>query len=187
MTSNQRESRSLGRYSWLALLGYAVAVAGLIVLAGTAAADLYDRYVTVRSASELLAQLEARNAVRGPSSPANPGPEGSPFLEGPTITVAGAALLQRVADAVTRAGGNVLSSQVDVNRVASKPDFVSLLVSCEVDGPSLGPLLYDIEAGMPFLFVDQVTVQAPQSIGRAEGGRLRLVLGVSGQWKGAKP
>ena len=90
MSSNQRESRSPGRYSLLALLGYGVAVAGLIVLAGTAAADLYDRYVTVRSASDLLTQLEARNAVRrGPTSPANPGPEGSPFLEGPTITVAG--------------------------------------------------------------------------------------------------
>ena len=50
-------------------------------------------------------------------------PTGSPFLEGQTLTVAGAALLQRVADAVTKVGGNVLSSQVDVQGVQAKDGY----------------------------------------------------------------
>jgi general secretion pathway protein M len=39
---------------------------------------------------------------------------------------------------------------------------------------------------MPFLFVDQLVVQAPQaSTGEESGGRMRVLLGVSGQWQGA--
>ena len=41
---------------------------------------------------------------------------------------------------------------------------------------------------MPFLFVDQLDVQAPQttSLNETGSGRIRVVLGVSGQWQGGK-
>ena len=176
------------RYPSIAVAGYVLTVAALILIAGTSLADLYDRHVAVRSATELLKQLEARNAISRSANPSgNPGPEGSPLIEGQTVTVAGASLLQRVAGAVTRVGGNVLSSQVDVSGTAARQNFVSLLASCELDQPALGQLLYDIEAGMPFLFVDQLTVQAPPSIGRDDRRRLRIMLGVSGQWQGSRP
>jgi hypothetical protein len=44
----------------------------------------------------------------------------------------------------------------------AKTGFVGLLVSCEMEQPSLQKLLYDLEAGMPFLFIDQLDVQVPQ-------------------------
>jgi general secretion pathway protein M len=110
---------------------------------------------------------------------------GSPFLEGQTVTVAGAALQQRIGVAVKSAGGNVLSSQIDLQGTDSKKGFVSLTASCEVDQPALQQLLYDVEAGMPFLFVDQLTVQAPQQSG-ADAARMRVLLGVSGQWQGTR-
>jgi general secretion pathway protein M len=47
-------------------------------------------------------------------------------------------------------------------------------------------LLYDIEAGMPFLFIDQLVVQAPGTFATSGEGKLRILLGVSGQWQGAK-
>jgi general secretion pathway protein M len=111
-------------------------------------------------------------------------PSGSPYLEGATVTVAGAALLARVAGAVTRLGGNVLSSQLDVQGTQAKAGFVSMIASCELDQPALQPLIYDLEAGMPFLFIDQLSVQAP-AISSGEG-KLRILLAVSGQWQGAK-
>jgi general secretion pathway protein M len=113
-------------------------------------------------------------------------PAGSPFLEGQTLTVAGAALLQRVADAVTKVGGNVLSSQVDVQGVQAKDGFVSVLASCELDHAALQRLLYDLEAGMPFLFLEQVVAQSPQTGSPQDGGRMRLLLAVSGRWQGEK-
>ena len=41
---------------------------------------------------------------------------------------------------------------------------------------------------MPFLFVDQLVVQAPEGgTGTdAGGGKMRVLLGVSGQWQGGK-
>ena len=77
------------------------------------------------------------------------------------MTVAGAALLQRVATAVTKLGGNVLSSQVELEGTEAKNGYIGLIASCEIEQPALQQLLYDLEAGMPFLFVDQLVAQAP--------------------------
>jgi general secretion pathway protein M len=57
-------------------------------------------------------------------------------------------------------------------------------MSCEIEQGSLQQLLYDLEAVMPFLFIDQLVVQAPV-IG-VEQSRMRVLLSVSGQWLGGK-
>src|SRR6185295_12857992 len=99
------------------------------------------------------AQLQGRRTATSPHAADRPG---TPFLEGPTVTVAGAALLQRVATAVGNVGGTIQSSQVDVAGIEAKNGLVGLVVSCEMEQPALQKLLYDLEAGMPFLFVDQL-------------------------------
>jgi hypothetical protein len=84
-------------------------------------------------------------------------------------------------------GGTIQSSRVDVSGIGAKNGLVDLVVSCEIEQPALQTLLYDIEAAMPFLFVDQLDVQVPQTTATNEGatGRIRVVLGVSGQWYGS--
>ncbi len=103
------------------------------------------------------------------------------------MTVAGAALLQRVAAAIADVRGTLQSSQVDVVGTEASNGFVGLLVSCEMEQSSLQKLLYDLEAGMPFLFVDQLDVQVPQATAASDDGtgRVRVLLGVFGQWRGA--
>ena len=135
----------------------------------------------------MLEQFEGGRpvAVRA-QGPGGAWPSGSPFLEGATVTVAGAALLQRVTAAVAKFGGNVLSSQVDLQGTQSKTGFLTIIASCDIDQPGLQQLLYDVEAGMPFLFVDQLVVQAPASLAASGDGKLRILLAVSGQWRGAK-
>ena len=174
------------RFPLAATVGYVAVVALLVFAIWVAVADIFDRRQTVAAAADMLARLEGR-APRSPAdrgTVAGPAPAGSPFLEGQTVTVAGAALLQRIAAAVTQVGGNVLSSQVELQGTQSKDGYVSLIASCEMDQASLQPLLYDIEAGMPFLFVDQFVAQAPVSA--SEGGRTRVLLAVTGLWPGAK-
>src|SRR5215471_2598527 len=167
----------------------ATAYVGLVVVLGIVAwmatADLIDQRQAVAQAEDLLAQLERGRPNAAPHGEAD-APQGSPFLEGQTVTVAGAALLQRVAGAVTKVSGNILSSQVDVKEAQQKAGLVSMVASLELAQADLQKLLYDLESGMPYLFVDQLTVQAPDTVTRSEGGRLRVVLGVSGQWQGAK-
>jgi general secretion pathway protein M len=161
----------------------------LIVVFAFAMADgvlnLLQRRNEIAAATDVLNRMEAR-------APARPGamasdvsvPMGPPFLEGASASVAGAALLQRVTGATRRARGNVLSSQIDLQGPQSKAGFITATSSFEIEPGSLQQLLYEVEAGMPFLFVNQLVVQAPTAVG--EGGKLRVLLAVSGQWQGAK-
>ena len=169
----------------LAVLGYMAVIAVLLMLTWSAVAEIFERRQKIAAAADLLAQLEGRRGPAGTpaGAPAGPVPIGSPFREGQTLTVAGAALLQRVADAVTKVGGNVLSTQVDVQGVQAKDGYVSVLASCEIEQAAMQRLLYDLEAGMPYLFVEQFVAQAPQSTQAQPGGRMRVLLAVSGQWQ----
>jgi general secretion pathway protein M len=177
--------RYLARYPGGATLAYGLVLVAFLFIAWSTLTGLYNRYTAYAAASELLDQMEGRKPMPGGvKAGAEAAPAGSPFLEGPTVTVAGAALQQRVTGAVTKVGGNVLSSQVDLEGSKAKQGYVSLVASCEVDQPALQQLLYDLEAGMPFLFVDQLVVQAPQTGTAEENGRMRVLLGVSGQWQG---
>jgi general secretion pathway protein M len=137
----------------------------------------------VAASADILEQLQGRRAST--SNVAASGlPAGSPFLEGPTVTVAGAALLQRVAAAVNRVGGNILSSHVELEGMQSRVGFVVVTASCELEQPALQQLLYDLEAGMPYLFVDQLVAQAPTASVGSQQGRMRVLLTVYGQWQG---
>jgi general secretion pathway protein M len=178
--------RYLSRYPAGAAFAYVALVAALIAVTWIAVADIFARRSAVEAAADMLARLEGRPLYpyADANIPAGAAPAGSPFLEGQTVTVAGAALLQRVAGAVTRVGGNVLSSQVELQGTQAKDGYVSLIASCEIEQAALQQLLYDVEAGMPFLFIDQLVAQAPAAAG--EGGRMRVLLSVSGLWPGAK-
>ena len=121
------------------LLGYAALVMGLAVITWLALAGLASDYADYAAAANLLDRLEGRKPSAGPSGLAL-GPTGSPFLEGPTVEVAGAALQQRVVAAVKEAGGNVLSSQVDLQGSQAKQGYVSLSTSCEVGQDCLAAL-----------------------------------------------
>jgi len=186
MSNGHPIDQYLARFPAAAAAAYAALIAVLLFVIWAAISDLLERRRTVNAAADMLARLEGRV----PASRADGGtvtgpvPAGSPFLEGQTVTVAGAALLQRVASAVTQVGGSVLSSQVELQGTQAKDGFISLIASCEMDQASLQTLLYDLEAGMPFLFVDQLVAQAPVST--SEGGRTRVLLAVSGLWPGAK-
>ena len=181
-------TRALTGSPLIAVTLYLAIAGGLLLMAALSIADVIAHRQALAQTSDLLDQLRGRKggAKNAAMSPAEH--PGTPFLEGPTVTVAGANLLQRVAAAVGNVGGSVQSSQVDVTGAQVKDGFVGLVVSCELEQPALQKLLYDLEAGMPFLFVDQLDVQVPQTtaLSDAPTGRVRVILGVSGQWQAGK-
>jgi general secretion pathway protein M len=172
----------LNRYPAVAVASYLALIAICLLVTGGALADLHDRYGALTAATDMLDQIEGRKGPGGHAALGNL-PSGSPFLEGRSVTIAGAALQQRVTTAITKTGGNVLSTQIDLNSAPAKSGLISLIVSCEVKQPVLQQLLYDLEAGMPFLFVDQLEIQAPQATGQ-EDAAMRVLITVSGQWQG---
>jgi general secretion pathway protein M len=168
----------------VAATAYAAVVVILLAVAVTSLVDILSKRASVAETAAMLDQLEGRKVPAGGGRSGEAGmPTGSAFLEGATVTVAGAALLQRVAGAVTKAGGNVLSSQLDLQGPQAKTGFVSMVANCELEQSAMQSLLYDLEAGMPFLFIDQLDIQVATTAGDS---KLRFLLGVSGQWQGAK-
>jgi general secretion pathway protein M len=178
----------LTRFPTGASILYAGVVMAFGIMAWTTAAEILQRRDAVAATAAVLSQLEGRNPTvpRGRGKQADTLTSGSPLLDGATVTVGGANLLQRVAASITRVGGNILYTQVDLDGPQSKDGFVSVTVNCELEQPALQQLLYDLEAGMPFLFVDQLVAQGPAAAATTPQGKLRLVISVSGQWQGAK-
>lgn len=170
----------------LATVAYVSLVVVLLFTVVTSISDLMDQRGEVAASANMLEQLEGHRTGAKRNVPGETMPSGSAYLEGATVTIAGASLLQRVASAVSKFGGNVLSTQLDVQSPSSKPGFLSMVASCEIEQPQLQQLLYDLEAGMPFLFVDQLVIQTPTTATGSQPGKLRVLLGVSGQWRGAK-
>jgi general secretion pathway protein M len=181
-------TRSLTRSPLISVVLYVAVIGSLLATAGISVSDIVAHQRALEQTTDLLDQLRGRKVRGGAASSFAAEHPGTPFLEGPTVTVAGATLLQRVAAAVASVGGTIQSSQVDVLGTQAKDGSVGLVVSCEMEQPSLQKVLYDLEAGMPFLFIDQLDVQVPQttSLNETGSGRIRVVLGVSGQWQGGK-
>lgn len=186
MINIQKFEAMLARYPLGAVAAYAALVLLFAFMTVQTAIEVLSSRGAAASASDILQTLESRNLARPAAvRPDTSVPVGSPFLEGPTVSVASATLLQRVLSATKRVNGNTLSSQVDLQGPQSKSGFVAATFNLEVTANSLQMLLYDLEAGMPFLFVDELVIQAP-STGAADSGKLRVVLGVSAQRQGTK-
>ena len=181
-------ARALSSSPLIAVTLYVAIAGALLLMTGLSIAEILAHRQALAQTSDLLDQFRGRKGGAKTATAAMAEHPGTPFLEGPTVTVAGANLLQRVAAAVGDVGGQVQSSQVDVSGAQAKDGFVGLVVSCELEQPALQRLLYDLEAGMPFLFVDQLDVQVPQTtaLSDAGAGRVRVILGISGQWQAGK-
>ena len=178
----------LARFPTGAAILYCGVVMVFAITAWTTVAEILQRREAVAATAAVLSQLEGRSAAvpRGRGKVADPATTGSPLLDGGTVTVGGANLLQRVAGSITRLGGNILYTQVDLEGPQAKDGFVSVTVNCEIAQPALQELLYDLESGMPFLFVDQLVAQGPTGPATTPEGKLRVLISVSGQWQGAK-
>lgn len=176
----------IDRRQALAVGAYAGAVIVFLAVALFIVADLRDKDAEIAAAQMRLDQVSERSRPGSPASIAsNAGPSGSPFLDGKTITIAGAALQQRVEQAVAKAGGALMSSQVELDGPDAKNGFVGLTASMEVSQPGVQTVLYDVEEGMPYLFVDKLSIQSPEFFGESESGRMRMTVGVVGQWQPA--
>ncbi len=187
MTGKTSIDRYLARYPWGGVMIYAALLSVFVLIAWSAASDIFERRAAIAAATEQLAQLqEYRPQASTAAGSTEAAPTGSPFLEGPTVTVAGAALLQRITNAIAQVGGSVESTQIELPGTQSKTGHIAVIASCEVAQPELQKLLFDLESGMPFLFIDQLVVQPPAASLVQLQGRLRVQLTISGHWQGGK-
>jgi general secretion pathway protein M len=184
MTQFRSLESYLSRYRIAVALVYVALVLVLALTTTWSVLDLDQRYRALAASKDTLTRLQARGTPRVSEGDWNDRsvPQGSPFLDGQTVTVASAVLLQRVSSAITRVGGVIVSSEVEPRDPKLQDGFVTISANCELEQPALQQLLYDVEAGMPFLFVDQFTAEASTS----EDDHIRVLLKVSALWLAMK-
>ena len=106
---------------------YAGLLALLLFVVATSIMDVIGQRGEVAASTAMLEQLEGhRPAAKGGAPGDVTMPTGSAYLEGATVTIAGATLLQRVAGAVVKFGGNVLSTQLDLQGAPSHTGFLKI-------------------------------------------------------------
>ena len=191
MTTASTTARYLGLHPRLSAGLYLTLVAAFCLTVLFILIDIVELHLARNDALDLLNRLRerAKLSATGPGTPLKAWPAGSPFLQGQTATVASASLVQHVASAITQAGGTVISTEVEPQRPQSK-DVLKVLATCDIAQSSLQQLLYTVESGMPFLFVEQLSVQTSSNTPASaanENGLLRVSIGVSGRWSGASP
>lgn len=167
-----------------ALLAAALYGALLLVLATVIASTLADLIGSEIALGEER-RMQARFSALGVGKSGTAAGDGaSAVLQGPTATIAGAELMERVATAVTRAGGRLTSSTVDVQAERWGPGFLSAEASFDMAEGNLQTLLYDIECGLPFLYLGELSIQGPAASDDGER-RLRVIATIYGRWQGA--
>src|SRR4051812_33143187 len=177
--------RYLGRYPTLSAFLYLTIVIALGLSALLCLFDSLEIYRARDRSSERLARIKDRTelAIHPQDVTADPWPAGSPFLEGQTVTIAGASLLQRITESIVRAGGSVDSSEINTQESQLKNGYLKGMAIFEIEQTALQTFLYDIEGSMPFLFVDELVVNAPSS---NTAGKTRVLVQISGRWWVAK-
>jgi len=173
-------TRRLPQGPWLTVGSYIAVLVICSMLSLFSLLELAERYREWNASLETLASLQ--KSVSSARSDAETWPAGSPLLEGETATTANAGLLQRITRTITGLGGNVLSSEVEPQRPQPNDYYLKITVNVEIEQSALQQLLYDIESGMPFLFIDRINVQNQAT--SSESGRLRVMLKASGLWLG---
>ena len=166
-----------------ALAAFGVFALVALALAGAlwTALSLRDAQASVADLGEQLAALQVREK-RLPA-PAARDLAASPSFEAQTFTQAGAALQQRVETAIGAAKGRLGSSKVDIESRGTER-WITLAAELTIAEPDLQILLFDLETGRPYLFVEALEAKAPEV--ETASGSVSVFLTVSGQWGGSR-
>jgi general secretion pathway protein M len=160
-----------------------VACAGVVAWSLQARADAADE---LAERQDRLARLEAGMRPKGDGhgqAKAGSAPA-SAFLDAATSGLAGAALQAYV----TRLAGHhatLVSFAVQPSDKADAADAVRVEANMDISLRALQTLLYELESGTPYVFVESMTVRPATAVAAAAAKDvpLRVVLGLRALWR----
>jgi general secretion pathway protein M len=136
---------------------------------------------------ELLSRLETRIRADGGRSKVAAPP--TAFLDAPTPGIASAKLQAYLAQLADRQHAGLVSSGGEAGKRDEAPDTIRLAVTLEMNMKALRAVLYQLESGTPYVFVDALAVQpAGATAGRAsEDPLLRATMNLRAFWRRGTP
>jgi hypothetical protein len=163
------------------------ALAALLMLCVYAVGLLLQaRSDAVREGSErreMLSRLEARLKTIS-NQPAAAAPAAA-FLDASTRGLAGAQLQSYLAQLASDQNASLVSSGADAAKRDDSPETIRIQTTLDMNLKALRALLYQLESGTPYVFVDALTIQpAGATAGRAvEDPLLRTTLSLRAVWR----
>jgi general secretion pathway protein M len=180
--------RTTMRHAGLAVAAYLLLLAATVGWGATGWFAIDELRAEIGAKEHVLAELARRAATQAPARAVTLGSQthDAAAIPAPTETVAASALQKQILERLETAGGTVHSVQAEPVKDAA-PDaprrvVAQLTFDCSISG--LQRLLFELETGVPFIFVDSLAAQpATASVpGVRVGDRLRVALSVSSYW-----
>jgi general secretion pathway protein M len=178
MTKSDREALSavaaLG-----AMLFVCASAVGFCWQARSDAASEFD----VRSAQ--LSQLEAHAANRNKARLSGAAAPPAAFLAASTQGLAAAQLQAYLQHVASTYHATLISSGIEATKHEDQPDAIRLQATLDADLQSLQALLYQLESGTPYVFVDSLNIQIPGTNAQhaVEDPLLRVTLELRAVWR----
>jgi general secretion pathway protein M len=135
---------------------------------------------------ELLSRLETRTRADAgrPKVAAPP----TAFLDAPTAGIASAKLQAYLTQLAELQHAGLISSGGEMAKRDEAPDTIRIQATLEMNTKALRAILYQLESGTPYVFVDALTLQpASSTAGRGEDPLLRATMSLRSFWRRAAP
>jgi general secretion pathway protein M len=169
----------------LAVAAYAASLLGVVALGlmlSLGNSELQSDYAAKAQLLDGLRQAGAARMAKAGVSAAQ-----AAAILAPTETIAASELQKQIVDRLMSAGGSVQSAQAEPAREATSDGFQRLVARLTFDSSitALQRLLFDLETGTPFMFVETLAAQpaAPSFPDGRAGDALRVTLVISSYWK----
>lgn len=176
---NREQSIAIGALSLLALI-CVLALGWSVLSRSDAAQELSDN-------REILARFESRRAP-GADTGGRSGPTLAPaaaFVKASTQGLAGAQLQAYFAALVGDQHATLISSGAEPASREDAPDVIRIQATLDITMRGLQAMLYQLESGTPFVFVDALTVTASTPSGQRgnQDPVLRVTLRLRALWR----
>jgi hypothetical protein len=172
-TKPSRPAIAIGALSVLA-----VVVLGVIAVA---IADLNSAQARLADRQTVLAAINQRLAGGSEVASVEAGPAVA-FVLGKTAAIAAAELQHNVTSRISDARGEVISVKINLPENV-KSQRIGLLVTFDIRTEGLQRILHGVETGEPLLLVDNLDVQATDTLVGDQEPVLRVALNLSGVWR----
>jgi hypothetical protein len=154
-----------------------------IYLVGLSLQARSDAAAEASARHEMLSRLQARLKVIS-NQPTATAPSAA-FLDASTRGLAGAQLQSYLAQLAGDRNATLVSSGGEAAKREDAPDMIRLQATLDMNAKALRGVLYQLESGTPYVFVDALTIQpAGAAAGRAvEDPLLRTTLSLRAFWR----
>jgi general secretion pathway protein M len=164
------------------LISCLIAAAWSLQMRSDALQDLDERRALL---SRLEARVKANSDARARSNAVAPA---AAFIDAPTQGLAGAQLQAHVMQMAGMHHAVLISSGLEPAKREDAPDSIRLQATLDTGLQGLQSLLYQLESGTPYVFVDSLAIQLPGGTSQraVEDPLLRITIGLRAFWRRGK-